>query len=130
MLAARRSLRPPSSQILPLTIGRARRILRRMSTSVDPKKVDCRTLRLSTLDDVSRELDRLEQADAAGKLRCTGNWTAGQCFGHLATWIEFGYEGFPMKPPPWPIRFLVRRQLRKYLKQGMPRGIRIPGSKD
>lgn len=60
-----------------------------------------------------------------GTLRRTGNWTAGQTFGHLAAWINYAYEGFPMKVP-WFIRILVRTKKAKYLRDGMDAGIRIP----
>jgi hypothetical protein len=99
-----------------------------MSSAVDPKNVVHRSLRFSNLDELARELDLLEQAASAGKLRCTGNWSAGQCFGHLAGWINYGYEGFPMQPPPWPIRFILRRLGRRYIRKGMPRAVRIPGA--
>ena len=32
-------------------------------------------------------------------LRCAGNWTAGQTFGHLAVWIECSYDGYPFRAP-------------------------------
>ena len=64
-------------------------------------------------------------AEWAGTLRRSGNWTAGQVFGHLATWINYGYEGYPMRLP-WFIRMLIRRKLPGYLRDGMPAGVRIP----
>lgn len=86
---------------------------------------DFRRLWFDSIQDLRREVDRIVAADAAGTLRCAGNWTAGQTFGHLSTWIDFGYEGFPFRVP-WFIRFLVRRQMRSYMKRGLPRGVRIP----
>jgi hypothetical protein len=55
-----------------------------------------------------------------------GTWTPGQILGHLAAWIEYGYEGYPMNPPPWFIRLFLRWQVKKYLQRGMPSGVRIP----
>jgi hypothetical protein len=93
---------------------------------VDTGKVeDFRKLRFVSLAELRVEIDRLVAADERGTLRRSGNWTLGQMFGHLAAWINYGYEGYPMKVP-WFIRFLVRRQFRKYVHSGLPRGFRIP----
>jgi hypothetical protein len=62
----------------------------------DPK---CRHLRLEGLADLRSELKRIEQADQEGRLETTGQWTAGQILAHLAAWIEYGYEGYPMRKP-------------------------------
>jgi hypothetical protein len=92
----------------------------------DTAKVqDRRKLRFQSIGDLVADLDRIVAAERAGTVRRTGNWTAGQAFGHLAAWINYAYEGFPMKVP-WLIRFLVRRKKATYLKEGMPAGVRIP----
>ena len=72
------------------------------------------------------EVERVAEADRQGRLRTVGNWSPGQVLAHLAAWIEYGYDGFPMKPPPFFIRWILKRQLRKYLVGSMPRGVRIP----
>lgn len=84
-----------------------------------------RKLRFNTLDELEREIDRIVAADEAGRLRRCGNWTAGQIFGHLATWIDYGYSGYPVKAPFF-IRWLIRRKLPTYLRDGMPAGVKIP----
>jgi len=86
-----------------------------------------RQLRLETLDDLLAEVDRLVEADRAGRLRAAGNWTAGQVLGHVAAWIEYGYDGYPMAKPPWFVRLLARWYLKKMLRDGMQPGFRIPG---
>ena len=97
-----------------------------MSTgSATPGVAEHRRLRFNTIEDASAELERIVAADQAGTLRRSGNWSAGQVFGHLATWINFGYEGYPMRVP-WFIRLLLRRKVREYLRDGMPLGRRIP----
>jgi len=98
---------------------------------VDTGKVqDRRKLRYLSIDELLADIDRIENSDAAGTLRRTGNWTAGQAFGHLASWMNFAYEGFPTRPP-WPIRMILRFFFRKkYLRDGMPAGVRIPGAAD
>lgn len=90
------------------------------------KAKDRRSLRFNTIDALLQEVDRLAAADKAGKLRRSGNWTLGQACGHLAAWIDYGYEGYPMAPPPWPIRVILRLRVKKYLRDGMPFGVRIP----
>jgi hypothetical protein len=94
---------------------------------IDTAKVqDRRPLRYGSVDDVLADVDRIVAAERAGTLRRTGNWTAGQAMGHVAAWINFAYEGFPMKPPPWFIRLILRRMKSKYLRGGLPSGVRIP----
>ncbi len=47
-----------------------------------------------TFDDIKDELDRFEAAQAAGTLRTTGNWSAGQILEHCAKFIGFSFDGF------------------------------------
>lgn len=96
-------------------------------TLVNTKRVACRKVRYSSPDELLRDVERLVQAEREGTLKRLGNWTLGQALGHLASWINFGYEGFPSgSKPPWIIRVLLRFIGKKYLKKGMPQGVRIP----
>lgn len=96
--------------------------------TVNTKKTEgYRKLRFDSIDALLEELAAIESASRANHLKVTGNWTPGQILSHLAAWVEYGYVGFPMKPAPFFIRFLLRLRLQKMLEQGMPRGIRIPG---
>ncbi len=94
-----------------------------MSESLSTER---RTLHFETLEELLEEVDRVVEADKAGQIRPLGAWTPGQILGHVAAWIEYGYAGYPMKPVPWLVRFFLRRQLKKYMKEGMPAGVRIP----
>jgi len=89
------------------------------------KVSDRRRLRYATVDEVLADVDRIVAAEKAGTLRRTGNWTAGQVFGHLATWSDYAYEGYPFRPP-WFIRWILRKKKAVYLRDGMPAGVRIP----
>lgn len=86
-----------------------------------------RELRFQSLAELSSELDRIEQAEQNGVLQTIGNWSPSQILGHLGAWIHYGWEGYPMKPPPWFVRWFLRWQLPKMLEKGMPPGVRIPG---
>ena len=92
----------------------------------EPLTTERRKLHFETIDGLLEEIDRVVEADKAGRIRTLGAWTPGQILGHVAAWIEYGYEGYPMKRVPWLIRLMLRRQLKKYMKQGMPSGVRIP----
>ena len=98
-----------------------------MSTAIDTAKVEHRTLHFNTINDVHAEIDRIAASDRAGTLRTTGNWSAGQTFGHLAAWINYAYEGYPTKPP-WIIKLILKFQKNKFMRGPLPRGVRIPGS--
>jgi hypothetical protein len=95
--------------------------------AIDTRRVtNRRRLRFETIDDLIAEMDRIVEADGEGRLRANGNWTPGQILAHLAAWIEYGYTGYPLQPPPWIVRQILRWQIKKYLRDGMPAGIRIP----
>ena len=86
-----------------------------------------RNLKLATVEDVLAEIDRLEDAGREGRLKPLGNWSASQNLTHLAAWINYAYDGFPIKPPPFFIRWFLRWQLAGMLKRGMSPGVFIPG---
>jgi hypothetical protein len=94
---------------------------------VDTGKIgDRRTLRFESIDKALAEVDRLVEAERAGRLRPRGNWTLGQALGHLATWVEFSYTGAPLRPPFF-IRWVLKLRKRKFLRDGMRAGVKIPG---
>lgn len=102
-----------------------------MAAFVSSKPVARRTVRLADLDAYRAEVDRVMAAEQSGKLQAVGNWTAGQVLAHLAAWIEYAYVGFPISPPPWPIRFILKTFIKKkYLRDGMSAGVKIPGVPD
>lgn len=90
---------------------------------------DYRELRFRSVADCLAEVDRIVAADEEGQLRTVGNWTPGQALAHLAAWIEYGYEGYPIAPPPLFIRWILRARRKSMLQKGMPRGVKIPGVK-
>jgi hypothetical protein len=85
-----------------------------------------RMLRFESIDQVMAEMDRLAEAERAGRLRRLGNWTLGQTLGHLAAWAEYSYAGFPLKVPFF-IRWFLRLRKRKFLHGPLPAGVKIPG---
>jgi hypothetical protein len=98
------------------------------TTSAKPER---RTLRFNSVDELLAEIDRIVSAEKAGTLRRTGNWSTGQIFGHLAAWIDYGYEGFPPGAhPPFFVRWVMKFWKKKIIRDGMPAGIRIPRTKD
>lgn len=102
-----------------------------MSERTSPDKPARRTLRFNSVDELLREMDRIIAAENAGTLRRTGNWTTGQIFGHLASWINYGYEGFPSGAhPPFFVRWIAKLLKNKIIHNGMRPGMRIPRTKD
>jgi Protein of unknown function (DUF1569) len=96
---------------------------------VDTRKVaGRRALRFESIDQIMADVDRLVEAERAGRLKCLGNWTLGQTLGHLATWAEYSYDGAPVKAPFF-IRWAVWLRKRSLLYGPMRAGIRIPGIK-
>jgi hypothetical protein len=105
-----------------------------MNDTVQPsaKPVDTRNvpgrrmLRFESIDQALAEVDRLVEAERAGRLKRLGNWTLGQALGHLAGWVEYSYTGTPLKVPFF-IKWFFRLQKRKFLYGPMRTGARIPG---
>ncbi|HRQ71779.1 MAG TPA: DUF1569 domain-containing protein [Phycisphaerales bacterium] len=95
---------------------------------IDTRTVtDRRTLRFATTDDLRGEIDRLTNAERAGTLRASGNWSLGQAFGHLAAWIDYAYDGYPPQArPPWFVKVICRMMKKKFFAGGLPAGVRIP----
>src|SRR6059058_4649195 len=88
-----------------------------------------RALRLETLEELATEADRIAAADAEGRLRCGGTWSAAQVFGHLATWMRYSYDGFPFAAPLW-LRLAAPLIRRRFVAKTFPRGIRLPIAKE
>jgi hypothetical protein len=95
---------------------------------IDTKTAARRKLRFNSIDDLRKDLDAIERSHAAGKLTRTGNWTEGEIFTHLAAFINFGYDGYPKAiSPPWLLSVLfIRPRKSKWLREGLPAGVRIP----
>lgn len=85
-----------------------------------------RALQFSSVDQVLSDIDNIVAAAHAGTLQQVGNWKPGQVMAHLAAWIEYGYDGYPMKTA-WMIRMILRLMLPGILKNGMKPGVKIPG---
>ena len=89
------------------------------SNLVDTGKVaGRRMLRFESPGQIMAEVDRLVEAERAGRLRRLGNWTLGQTLGHLAAWAEYSYTGAPLKAPFF-IRWILRLRKRKFLYEPM-----------
>jgi len=89
--------------------------------TVDTRKAPRRTLTFASLDDISRELDRLEAAHRAGRLKATGNWTPGEIFDHLALSFRLSLDGFPAHArPPALLKWIVRTFFKKNAVAGVP----------
>jgi hypothetical protein len=94
---------------------------------VDTGKVaERRILRFESIDQATAEVDRLVEAERAGRLKRLGNWTLGQTLGHLAAWTEYGYTGYPFKPPFF-VRWFLRLRKQAFLYGPMRAGVKIPG---
>lgn len=98
--------------------------------AVETKHAARRKLCFTSLAEVLADAERLAEAEASGEMCLTGNWTLGQIFGHLATWIDYGFDGAPMRVP-WFVRWIMRlRGKRAFIEKPMPAGVHIPGVKN
>jgi hypothetical protein len=83
-------------------------------------------LRFESIDQVMAEVDRLVEAERAGRLRRLGNWTLGQTLGHLGIWTEYCFTGTPLKVPFF-IKWILRLRKRHFFYEPMRAGLRFPG---
>lgn len=97
-----------------------------MPPQVDTKAVKCRrALKFLTLGDARRDVQSLIAAENAGMLKRLGNWELGQTLHHLATWVHFAFDGYPVRPP-YLFCLLLKPFKKKFLRGPLPAGIRIP----
>jgi hypothetical protein len=95
---------------------------------VNTKKALRRPLRYASLEEAAADADRLAAADRTGALRASGNWTLGQALGHVASWSDCHYLGFPDLPPtPFLIRVMMKLSRGYILRHGLPAGISLNG---
>jgi hypothetical protein len=93
---------------------------------VNTKRVSTRALRFASLDQALAEAEALAAGDAQGRVRAMGNWSLGQALGHVAWWINAGFDGgYP--PPAWIVRVLGRLMKNAVLNKPPVKGMRIPG---
>ena len=69
-----------------------------------PRDSQRRALRFESIDQMFAEVELLKAAESNGTLRSGGHWTLGQSLNHLAAWVDYGFEGAPIKIP-----FLIRK---------------------
>lgn len=87
-----------------------------------------RQLAFADLDSVVADVEGLVALENAGKLKKLGNWTLGQACGHISTWMDYPYDGYPKDiNPPWFIKILVGFKRKEYLSGKLPAGVKIPG---
>jgi len=84
-----------------------------------------RTLHFDTINQILADIDQLEIAKQQGKLRSLGNWSPGQNLGHLASWIDYSYDGVPFRVP-FIARIVLRPMKKMFLYKPMRPGARIP----
>ena len=95
---------------------------------IDTRKIPEReSLHFANLDEALARANKLADAERAGKLQMLGNWTLGQNFNHLASWVGYSFEGVPLKVPG-----ILRVAMKLFMKNAalhkpMPAGSRIPG---
>ena len=93
-----------------------------------PAAIERRQLRFETVDDALAEAERLVAAEGAGRLDRAGNWALGQTLGHLATWANFAFDGYPPQiRAPLPVRVILRMARGRILSKGMMAGVKIRG---
>lgn len=94
---------------------------------INTKNADRRVCAYKNIGELMADLDRIESANHAGTLRCSGNWTAGMNLEHVAKTFEYPLDGFPFKVAP-PARWIASLLLKKRLLAGesFPAGISPP----
>lgn len=84
-----------------------------------------RTIRFNVPTELEADVAKLVEAERAGRLTHVGNWTLGQALNHLGSWVNFAFDGNPLRPP-WFVKLLIKGRKNKYLQDGLPAGVHIP----
>ncbi len=87
-----------------------------------------RSIRFTTIDQMLAEAMLLGACERDQTLKSCGTWTVGQTLGHLAAWMSYPYEGYPIKIP-FIVRLIMPLIKKRTLNSGMPTGRRLPGVK-
>lgn len=99
-----------------------------------------RALKFESLDAAVADAEKL----LASGYDKAGQWSLGQCCGHLANWLGYAMDGFPKAPPPIRLMLWMARhsigpgKLKQYLASGdmgtgkptMPASIPSPDADD
>jgi hypothetical protein len=101
-----------------------------MSQTKTQSPVQHRQLRFQTIEELLAEIDRIESAAQTGELESVGNWTPGQVLAHIAAWVDYGWDGYPVKSPPFFIKWIFVRMAGRIIKRGMKPGAKIPGVRE
>jgi hypothetical protein len=96
-----------------------------MSATQTTNPVSRRTLHFNSIDEALGDVHALQAADRNGSLRKAGNWSLGQACGHVAAWVNYGFDGVPLKIP-WFVKLIFRTQKKRFLRGPMPAGRSIP----
>ena len=96
--------------------------------NVNTKAAPVRALKFENLDALASDVEAIRASHEAGTLTHTGNWTAGQCFWHLATFMRMSMDGFPDQKAPLILRLLGRFVFKGMALSGKPAkpGIKLP----
>lgn len=68
----------------------------------------------------------VERQKAGRGVHTTGSYSLGQIIEHLARSIEIGLGRVEAPPAPWLVRFLSRLMKKRFLKNGMKPGFKLP----
>jgi hypothetical protein len=85
-------------------------------------KPNKRQLKFNNTDELMAEVRSLNENGYLSN----GNWTLGQTCGHLANWMRYPLDGYPVAPPPIRAIFWV---MKKTVGPGMKRKILAEGFK-
>ena len=92
------------------------------AVSIDTKKVQGhRDISYQSLADLSVDATRCAEEGWV----TIGNWSVGQIYHHLSVALHASIDGFGFKGF-WPKRLIATFSKKKFLTQGLPRGVRIP----
>ena len=84
-----------------------------------------RTLHFNSLSEMVADAENLATAEKAERLSKLGNWSLGQALCHVASWIDYGFDGYPFKAP-WIVKLVMRPFKGRFINGPMPSGRKIP----
>ncbi len=86
-----------------------------------------RRLQFHSAEEMMKDVATIEAAARRGSLRQLGNWSPGQCLGHLASWVDYAYDGYPPGlGAPWFIKLILRLAKKRFLRGPLKAGVKIP----
>ena len=95
---------------------------------VDTATITRRAVRFTSPAEALSDAHALVRAEHEGRLKRLGNWSLGQALNHVASWIDYGFDGYPFTVSTED-QAASRARKDLALSRGLRQGVHIKGGR-